>query len=52
MKIEQKYLIDKPPGIWEKRVFIGGNYQLGATIEDIADVVEDFEFQPIIVWES
>ncbi len=36
MKIEPKYLTDKPPGVFEKRVFIGGNYQRGATIQDIA----------------
>jgi hypothetical protein len=51
MKIEPKYLIDKPPGIFEKRVFIGGNYSFGSRIEDIADVVLDCDYQPIIVWE-
>ena len=40
-----------PPGEFERRVFIGGNYQIGATIQDIADIVEDCEYQPIIPWE-
>jgi len=51
MKIEPKYLIDKPPGVSEKRVFIGGNYSFGSRIEDIADVVLDCDYQPIVVWE-
>ena len=51
MKIEPKYLIDEPPGTLENRVFIGGNYSLGSRIEDVADVVRDCGYQPIIVWE-
>jgi len=51
MKIEPKYATDKPPGVLEKRVFIGGNYSFGSRIEDIADVVLDCDYQPIIVWE-
>ena len=50
MKIEPKYLIDEPPGTLENRVFIGGNYSFGSRIEDIADVVLDCDYQPIIVW--
>ena len=51
MKIRPKYLMDKPPGTLKNRVFIGGNYSLGSRIEDIADVVRDCGYQPIIVWE-
>jgi len=51
MRIEPKYLIDKPPGAFEKRVFIGGNYSFGSRVEDIADVVLDCEYQPIIAWD-
>lgn len=51
MIIKPKYSIDNPPDVFEKRVFIGGNYQSGATIQDIADIVEDCEYQPIIPWE-
>lgn len=51
MKIEPKYTIDKPPGIFDKRVFIGGNYSFGSRIEDVADAVRDCEYVPIIVWE-
>jgi hypothetical protein len=51
MKIEPKYSIDEPPGTLENRVFIGGNYSFGSRIEDIADVVVDCDYQPIIVWE-
>jgi len=51
MKIEVKYTMDNPPGTFERRVFIGGNYSFGSRIEDIADAVIDCEFTPIIVWE-
>lgn len=51
MTIEPKYLIDKPPGVFEKRVFIGGNYSFGSRIEDIAEAIVDCEYQPIIVWQ-
>ncbi len=51
MRIEPKYAIDNLPSAFKKRVFVGGNYQHGAVIEDIADAVRDCEFQPIIVWE-
>lgn len=51
MRIEPKYSINEPPSTFENRVFIGGNYQHGAILEDIADAVRDCEFQPIIVWE-
>lgn len=51
MHVTPIYSIDSPPGTFENRVFVGGNYQHGAVIEDIADAVRDFEFTPIIVWE-
>ena len=51
MIITPKYTIDKPPGNFDKRVFIGGNYSFGSRIEDIADAVRDCEYVPIIVWE-
>lgn len=51
MRITAKYSIDRPPGIFEKCVFIGGNYSFGSRIEDIAEAVVDCEYQPIIAWE-
>ena len=51
MNIEPKYLIHKPPGTLEDRVFIGGNYSFGSRLEDIADVIRDCEYQPILAWE-
>lgn len=46
-----KYLTSEPPGTLENRVFIGGNYNFGSRLKDIAEVVTDCRYQPILVWE-
>lgn len=51
MRIESKYSIDNPPGTWDRRVFIGGNYDFGSRLEDICDAVRDCEYIPIIAWD-
>lgn len=48
MKIEPIYSINSPPGVWNTRVFIGGNYSFGSRLEDISDAVRDCEYTPII----
>lgn len=51
MKIEHKYNINNPPGRLDRRVFIGGNYSFSIQLTEIAESVEDGDFQPILVWE-
>lgn len=51
MGIEPKYSLDNPPGTLDRRVFIGGNYNFGSRLEDIADAVRDCEYIPIIAWD-
>ena len=46
-----KLKIDEIPGEWEKRVFIGGNYDFLATLRQIADFVREYDFEPIIAYD-
>lgn len=43
-----KYSVDMPPGIIEKRVFIGGNYTLMPILREIEEAVSIQGFQPIV----
>jgi len=45
-----KYSVDSPPGTIERRVFIGGNYALMPILKEIAAVVSNYGFQPIIAF--
>lgn len=47
----EKLKIDEMPSEWEKRVFIGGNYNLLATLREIGKYVEEYGLQPIIAWD-
>lgn len=48
---KSKYSPDNPPGIIEKRVFIGGNYALMPILREIEEVVLRYGFQPIIAFD-
>ena len=49
--MSNKLKIDKMPGEYKKRVFIGGNYDLLPTLREIAKYVTDFGFQPILAYD-
>lgn len=42
------YTLDNIPGLFEKRIFIGGNYDNCAVLREIADIVRELGYQPII----
>lgn len=58
MRIEPRYVIDKPPGTFDKRVFIGGSFRNASRLEEIYKTVLDCGFAPIfslefgIPWEA
>ena len=58
MRIEPRYVIGKPPGTFDKRVFIGGSFRTGSRLEEIYKIVLDCDFVPIsslefgIPWEE
>jgi hypothetical protein len=47
-KLIPLYSIDQIPGQLERRVFIGGNYDNCAVLREIASIVQDLGYQPII----
>jgi hypothetical protein len=46
-----KLKVDEIPGEYEKRVFIGGNYDLLPTLRKIGGYVEEYGLQPIIAFD-
>jgi hypothetical protein len=46
--MSNKLDIDKMPGKYDKRVFVGGNYDFPANLREIAKYVEAFGFQHIL----
>ncbi|MBI2908645.1 MAG: hypothetical protein HYX92_13465 [Chloroflexi bacterium] len=48
---EMKSSVDDPPGSWEKRVFIGGDYLRHSRLVDIKQVVLEEDFAPIVAKE-
>ena len=51
MAIVPKYGLDDPPGVFEKRVFIGGSYRHIVILEEIYKAVLDCGFTPIFARE-
>lgn len=47
MITEPKYALDNPPGVFERRVFIGGSYRYTSLLEEIYKAVIDCYYQPI-----
>ena len=47
MRIKPKYSIDRLPGIFDKRAFIGGSFDNIPRLEEIYKVVMDCGFTPI-----
>ncbi len=45
---QEKCSIDLSPGNYDNRVFVGGNYQFGTVIQQIADAVSGYSFTPIV----
>lgn len=48
---QQIYSISKLPGLWEKRVFVGGDYKRLDTLNTIKKYVEKLGYTPIIALE-
>lgn len=50
MKIQscEKHSIDFPPGNFENRVFVAGNYRSGSVIQQIENAVSGSSFTPIV----
>jgi hypothetical protein len=46
-----KYHLDYPPGVFGKRVFVGGSYRYIALLEEIYKAVVDCDFTPIFARE-
>jgi hypothetical protein len=43
--------VDNPPGTFDKRVFVGGNYDFLATLRKICDFIRSTGFTPIMAWD-
>jgi tetratricopeptide (TPR) repeat protein len=50
-KVMAKTPIDPLPGVWEKRVFVGGDYDHLAVLKEIQDAVIRSGFQPILPYD-
>jgi len=47
----KKHSLNRIPGEYEKRVFIGGNYDNISVLREIKKIVSDFGYQPILALE-
>ncbi|GAI10578.1 unnamed protein product, partial [marine sediment metagenome] len=50
-KLSSKQSIDRIPSSWEKRVFIGGNYDYMATLMEIKEIVLNLGYEPIVAFD-
>lgn len=47
----RRFRVDSPPGEYDRRVFVGGNYDFMATLRKICDYVSGTSFTPILAWD-